>query len=208
LNGGHRSGTVPESHRLRDHAACGNRTRLAHGDRAGRGRGQGRRVRAGAASDGTGRVRVRGRTGGRAERVAGVVAASDGGPSMDESTRRSWTRSRDRRRPRSATSPLLLLRGLSCCAPGPVAQPATNRRCRAHEPGWGPLAGPPGRIRWLIGPECCVAGSERALAPDAAGSGAPSGAARTRSVAPCATGAGNGRRERVRDRNGPRDKAG
>jgi len=43
---------------------------------------------------------------------------------MGESTRRSWTRSRDQRRPQPDTSPLLVLRGLSCCAPVPVAQPA------------------------------------------------------------------------------------
>ena len=73
----------------------------------------------------------------------------------------------------------------------------TNQVC-------GLLTSPPGRIRWLIGPECCVAGSEQALDVDAAGSGAPSGAARTRSVAPCATGAGNvsGRRKRVRAPSG------
>jgi hypothetical protein len=62
LNGGHRSGTVPESHRLRDHAACGNGTRLAHGDRPGRVRAAGSEPAAGAGPSG-GRVRGRVRVG-------------------------------------------------------------------------------------------------------------------------------------------------
>jgi hypothetical protein len=52
----------------------------------------------------------------------------------------------------SDTSCLLLLRSLQLTAGvGP-----TNRGC-------GLVAGPPGRIRWLIGPICCVTGSKRAL---------------------------------------------
>jgi hypothetical protein len=43
LNGGHRSGTVPESHRLRDHAAGGDGTRLAQAGPGGRDSPQGSR---------------------------------------------------------------------------------------------------------------------------------------------------------------------
>jgi hypothetical protein len=93
----------------------------------------------------------------------------------------------------SDTSCLLLLRSLQLTAGvGP-----TNRGC-------GLVAGPPGRIRWLIGPICCVTGSKRALelgggrdgrlrtrrtpdlvhpaqrAPDGSGRRAPSGVGDTR----------------------------
>ena len=43
----------------------------------------------------------------------------------------------------------------------------TNRVCEL-------VAGPTGRIRWLVGPECCVTGSERALEFNGGRSGAPS----------------------------------
>jgi len=99
---------------------------------------------------------------------------------MGESTRRSWTRSRDQRRPQPDTSPR------SCCAACRVAPlfllrsllvllslqltagvGPTNRVCEL-------VAGPTGRIRWLVGPECCVTGSERALEFNGGRSGAPS----------------------------------
>src|SRR5664279_2243564 len=88
---------------------------------------------------------------------------------MGESTRRSWTRSRDQRRPQPDTSPLLVLRSLLVllslqltAGVGP-----TNRVCEL-------VAGPTGRLRWLVGPECCVTGSERALEFNGGRSGAPS----------------------------------
>ena len=81
----------------------------------------------------------------------------------------------------SDTSCRLLLRRLQLTAGvGP-----TNRVC-------GLVAGPPGRIRSLIGPICCVTGSKRALELDRGRGRAPPHAAHTRSVAVCATVAGMG----------------
>jgi hypothetical protein len=81
----------------------------------------------------------------------------------------------------SDTSCRLLLRRLQLTAGvGP-----TNRVC-------GLVAGPPGRIRLLIGPICCVTGSKRALELDRGRDRAPAHAAHTRSVAACATVAGMG----------------
>jgi hypothetical protein len=84
-------------------------------------------------------------------------------------------------------------------APARVAWTATNRRCRPTNRVCGLPAGPPGRIRWLIGPECCVTGSKRPLELDRGRHGVGPGAARARSVAACATaasltGAGHGAR--------------
>jgi hypothetical protein len=81
----------------------------------------------------------------------------------------------------SDTSCRLLLRRLQLTAGvGP-----TNRVC-------GLVAGPPGRIRLLIGPICCVTGGKRALELDRGRDRAPPHAAHTRSVAACATVAGMG----------------
>jgi hypothetical protein len=81
----------------------------------------------------------------------------------------------------SDTSCRLLLRRVQLTAGvGP-----TNRVC-------GLVAGPPGRIRLLIGPICCVTGGKRALELDRGRDRAPPHAAHTRSVAACATVAGMG----------------
>jgi len=94
--------------------------------------------------------------------------------------------------PRPDTSPLLALRSLQLTAGvGPTAP------CAA------PCAGSsgvrPDESATLIGPECCVTGSERGLELDRGRGGVGPGVAHTRSVASCATGAGH----RCRGRDGP-----
>jgi len=68
----------------------------------------------------------------------------------------------------------------------------TNRVCEL-------VAGPTGRIRWLVGPECCVTGSERALEFNGGRSGAPSDRRAPDLVPPAQRAPGAGRQ-----RAGPR----
>jgi hypothetical protein len=68
----------------------------------------------------------------------------------------------------------------------------TNRVCEL-------VAGPTGRIRWLVGPECCVTGSERALEFNGGRSGAPSDQRAPGLVPPAQRAPGAGRQ-----RAGPR----
>jgi hypothetical protein len=88
------------------------------------------------------------------ERRARRGRGSTNGPAARGSTNRPAARGLEAWTgvdPGSDTPPLLLLRGLQLTAGvGP-----TNHVC-------GPVSGPPGRFRRLIGPICCVTGSKRA----------------------------------------------